>query len=362
MIEPRGCVELGLPLSLQLRRPPHRHPVRRLHAGGLRRRGRARRGPAAGRLRRREDDRRGRCRTASSRSSGPTRATAEPTTASTGASSTAPTAARRACAPSTCATSELAVSDFDTIPCTDSAIPEGGSEARQMSETAAVAEAEELVAEAAAAAAAAPRARVHARAEPGPEGHPRLGPRLRRGRRPPRRRRVGRARGDALAGDPGGRQDRPLRLRRPGPVLGRPDRPDAADRQRGAVLGRRRHRHVRSWAPRWRSPRSSGRGPRSRWASGSRSASAPPDDAEGRRLLLLGAGRRLRRLGDPHHRQVRRGEGRVGPQRPEGVGDQRRHRRRPRRHRHASTASSARAATPPSSSRRAPRAASRARR
>ena len=50
-------------------------------------------------------------------------------------------------------------------------------------------------------------------------------------------------------------------------------------------------------------------------------------------------------------RQVRRGQGRVGPQRPEGVGDQRRHRRRPRRRSPRSTASSARAATPRSSSR-----------
>ena len=48
----------------------------------------------------------------------------------------------------------------------------------------------------------------------------------------------------------------------------------------------------------------------------------------------------------PHHRQVRRGQGRVGPERAEGLGDQRRHRQRPRRHRHASIASWARAATP----------------
>ena len=64
--------------------------------------------------------------------------------------------------------------------------------------------------------------------------------------------------------------------------------------------------------------------------------------------------------GDPHHRQVRRGDRRVGAQRPEGLGDQRRHRRRPRRHRHGRPRAAARAATPPSSSRPAPRAASRA--
>ena len=38
----------------------------------------------------------------------------------------------------------------------------------------------------------------------------------------------------------------------------------------------------------------------------------------------------LRCVGLPHHRQVRRGQGRVGDQRPEGLGDQRRHRQRPR--------------------------------
>ena len=57
------------------------------------------------------------------------------------------------------------------------------------------------------------------------------------------------------------------------------------------------------------------------------------DDVKVARLLRVRAGRRLRRLGDPHHRQVRRGRGRVGAQRPEGLGDQRRHRRRPRRDR-----------------------------
>ena len=40
--------------------------------------------------------------------------------------------------------------------------------------------------------------------------------------------RVGRARGDAVADHRGGGQDRPLRLRGPGAVLGRPDRADAA--------------------------------------------------------------------------------------------------------------------------------------
>ena len=55
-----------------------------------------------------------------------------------------------------------------------------------------------------------------------------------------------------------------------------------------------------------------------------------PDDVKLGSLLRLGARRRLRRLGDPHHRQVRRGERRMGDQRPEGLGDQRRHRQRAR--------------------------------
>ena len=52
-----------------------------------------------------------------------------------------------------------------------------------------------------------------------------------------------------------------------------------------------------------------------------------------------------------HPRALRRGHGRVGAQRPEGVGHQRRHRRRPRDHRLRRPASSARAARPASSSR-----------
>ena len=55
--------------------------------------------------------------------------------------------------------------------------------------------------------------------------------------------------------------------------------------------------------------------------------------ARGGRLLRLRAGRRLRRLRHPHRRALRRGRRRVDPQRPEGVGHQRRHRRRARGHR-----------------------------
>ena len=70
--------------------------------------------------------------------------------------------------------------------------------------------------------------RVLARPERGAAGPARLGARLRRRRRAPGRRRVGRARGDALAGDPGGGEDRPVRLRVPRQLLGRPDRAVAA--------------------------------------------------------------------------------------------------------------------------------------
>ena len=55
--------------------------------------------------------------------------------------------------------------------------------------------------------------------------------------------------------------------------------------------------------------------------------------ARGRRVLRVRARRRLRRLVAAHARGLRRGQGRVGPQRPEGVGDQRRHRRRARHRR-----------------------------
>ena len=50
------------------------------------------------------------------------------------------------------------------------------------------------------------------------------------------------------------------------------------DRQRGAVLGRRRHRHGDHGHRRSPSPRSSAAAPASRSSSGCRSASAPQDD------------------------------------------------------------------------------------
>lgn len=78
-----------------------------------------------------------------------------------------------------------------------------------------------------------------------------------------------------------------------------------------------------------------GRGPRQR----DRGADRHLDPADvrrrlrrqGRRLLLLGTGRGLRRQRHADHRGVRRGQGRVDRQRHQDLGDQRRHSRRPRR-------------------------------
>ena len=92
--------------------------------------------------------------------------------------------------------------------------------------------------------------------------------------------RVGRAGGDAVADHPGGGEDRPVRVRRPGAVLRRPVRADAADRQRGAVLGRRRDRHVdHGHRARRRGDLRAGLAA-SRSASGSRAASARADDVK----------------------------------------------------------------------------------
>ena len=81
----------------------------------------------------------------------------------------------------------------------------------------------------------------HARRRPAAD--PEVGPRLRRGRRASCRSRMGRARGVPLADRRGGRRDRAVRRRLPDERHGRPDRPHPARRRRGAVLGRRRHRH-----------------------------------------------------------------------------------------------------------------------
>ena len=99
-----------------------------------------------------------------------------------------------------------------------------------------------------------------------------------------------------MADHPGGGEDRPLRLRGAGAVLGRPDRPDAADRQRGAVLGRRRHRHGdHGHVARGRRDLRPGHAA-SRSASGSRSASARADEPKVGAFCVVRARRRLRRL------------------------------------------------------------------
>ena len=62
-----------------------------------------------------------------------------------------------------------------------------------------------------------------------------------------------------------------------------------------------------------------------------------PDDVEARRVLRERARRRLRRVVAAHPGRLRRGQGRVGAQRHQGVDHQRRHRRRPRGRRRRST-------------------------
>ena len=86
----------------------------------------------------------------------------------------------------------------------------------------------------------------------------------------------------------------------------------------------------RSSARRWRSPGIFGSGTPEQLVEWVPQCFGDADDVKVGGLLRLRARRRLRRLRLPHHRQVRRGQGRVGDQRPEGLGDQRRHRQRPR--------------------------------
>ena len=124
-------------------------------------------------------------------------------------------------------------------------------------------------------------------------------------RRPPRRGGVGRARGDALAADPGGGEDRPLQLRGAGAVLRRRVRPDAADRQRGAVLGRRRDRHVDHGHDARRRRDLLLRHRRAVRRVGP-AVLRHRGRAEGRRVLRLRARRRLRRVLPANPRQVRR--------------------------------------------------------
>ena len=152
-------------------------------------------------------------------------------------------------------------------------------------------------------------------------------------RRPPGGGRVGRARGDALAADPGGGEDRALQLRGARAVLRRRDRPDAADRQRGAVLGRRRDRDVDHGHDARRRRDLLLRHAASSSASGCRSATARSTSRKVGAFCVSEPDAGSRRVRAAHARPLRRGHRRVGPQRPEGVGDQRRDRQRARRHR-----------------------------
>ena len=169
-------------------------------------------------------------------------------------------------------------------------------------------------------------------AEPGPEGHPRLGAWLRRRRGAPGGPRMGRAGGDALADHPGGREDRPVWLRGHGAVLLGPQRPGPAAGQRGALLGGRGHRHV---------DHGNVAGGGGDLRAGNERADRRMDSAllrrpgrrQGRGLLRLRARRGLGHIRGAHECEVRRERPRVGHQRPEGVGDERRHRRRARRDR-----------------------------
>ena len=111
--------------------------------------------------------------------------------------------------------------------------------------------------------------------------------------------------------------------------LRRPHRPHLPDRQRGAVLGRRRHRagDLRHHPRRRRHRRQ--RHPRADRRVGAAVLRHRRQDPA-RCLLRHRARRRLRRVVAAHPRGLRRGHRRVGAQRHQDVDHQRRHRRRPR--------------------------------
>ena len=178
------------------------------------------------------------------------------------------------------------------------------------------------------------RSRLLARALPGPEGHPRLGPRVRR-----------RTSSAPPPHEWDEREETPWPVIQEAAKIGLygfegiaqffadPVGPATSDRQRGAFLGRRRASACRSWARRSRWPRSSARARPSRWASGFRSASARESDPEVAAFCAsepdAGSDVSAIRTAAKYDEAKRR----VGDQRPEGMGDQRRHRQGPRRHR-----------------------------
>ena len=133
-----------------------------------------------------------------------------------------------------------------------------------------------------------------------------------------------------MADHPGGRQDRPLRHGLHGQRHdGRPSRPHAARRHGGALLGRRRHRAVDLRLRSRRRRHRRHRHPRAGLRVGA-AVLRRRRRREARRLLRVRARRRLRRELAAHPGGVRRGQGRVGAQRHQGVDHQRRHRQRPR--------------------------------
>ena len=140
----------------------------------------------------------------------------------------------------------------------------------------------------------------------------RLGARLRRRRGAPGRRRVGRARGHPVADHPGGREDRPVRLRVPRQPS-TPTRPACPCRSSTrSCSGATPASAWRSWAPASRSRRSSATAPRSSSSSGCRSASATPPTRRSAAFCSTEpeAGSDVAR--DAHPRPLRRGHRRVG--------------------------------------------------
>ena len=158
----------------------------------------------------------------------------------------------------------------------------------------------------------APHGRVLPSAQRRPAAAPELGPRVRRHRAAPGGRGVGRARGDALAHHPGGRQDRPVRHGLHGQRAdGRPDRSHAPGHHGGALLGRRRHRAVDlRLRPGRRRHRRHG-DPRAGRGVGA-AVLRRRRRREAGRLLRVRARRRLRRELAAHPGRLRRGQGRVG--------------------------------------------------
>ena len=102
----------------------------------------------------------------------------------------------------------------------------------------------------------------------------------------------------------------------------------------------------RSWARRSRSPAIFSAGTGEQLGEWVPQCYGTPDDPQVGAFCVSRARRRLGRVVAAHPRALRRGEGRVGAQRPEGVGHQRRHRQRPRRDRVGRPRAEARAARP----------------